>query len=144
MIKQAFDDTFHLLALDDRRESDGVTKTFVQEANGGVGMEMTCARLGLRAINFVDIVTVFSMIGNEHEINGKAFGVFEQIFGKLSGKGLVDEFLESRVFGKGLEDRGGDGIVIGREGKVAAGGEEGLDAAKGAKQDVDEDSVVAF
>ena len=38
MIEQAFDDGFHLFALDDGRESDGVTKTFVNDANGGVGM----------------------------------------------------------------------------------------------------------
>lgn len=144
MVEQAFDDDLHLFALDDGREGDGVTKTFVNDTDGGVGMEVTRAGFRLRTVNFIDVVTVLSVIGNENEINGKAIVIFEQIFGKLSGEGLVDEFLESGVFGKGLEDRGGDGVVIGSEGEIAAGGEKGLNAAKGAKQDVDEDSVVAF
>ena len=144
MIEQTFDDDLHLFALDDRRERDGVTKTFVEETNGGIGVKMTRTGFRLGTINFVDVVTMFSVIGDEDEVDGKTFGIFEQPFRKLSGKRLVDEFLQSGVFGKGFEDRGGNGVVIRRGSEIAADGEEGLDAAKGTKQDVDENSVVAF
>jgi hypothetical protein len=46
--------------------------------------------------------------------------------------------------GEGFEDGGGDGSVVGRSGEVATGGEDGLNATKCAKQDIDKDWVVTF
>jgi hypothetical protein len=56
---------------------------------------------------------------------------------------LVDELLESSVFGQGFQDGSGNGSVIGTIDEVSAGGEERLDVTKGAEEDIDEDGVVA-
>jgi len=60
----------------------------------------------------------------------------------LPGESLVDELLESVVLWKSFQDCSGDGSVIGCSVKVSTGGEEGLDKAEGAEEDVDEDGVV--
>ena len=62
----------------------------------------------------------------------------------MFGEGLIDKFLQPILFGQSFEDGGGDGSVVGRSGEVTAGGKNGLDAAKCAKQDVDEDSICTF
>ena len=59
-------------------------------------------------------------------------------------KHTVPRLLDPLVFRKSFEDGGGDGSIVGRSGEVATGGEDGLNAAKCAKQDVDEDLIVAF
>ena len=73
LIRQPFDDRCHLFAFDDRREGDGVTKTLVQDANSGVCMKVARAGLRLRPVNFIDIITMCSVIWNEDEIDGEAF-----------------------------------------------------------------------
>ena len=87
---------------------------------------------------------MFSVIGDENEINGESFWSSENIFGKLFGESLIDKFLESLVVGKCFEDGCGDGSVVGRSVEITAGGENGLDMAKCAKKDVDKDFVVTF
>ena len=52
----------------------------MKDANGGVGMEVTRAVLWLRAIDFVDVIAVSSVIGNEYEIDGESFGCTEERF----------------------------------------------------------------
>ena len=84
------------------------------------------------------------MIGDENEIDGESFWSSEKLFWELFGEGLIDKFLESLVVGQCFEDGGGDGSVVGRSCEVTAGGKDGLDATKCAKQDVDEDWVVTF
>jgi len=84
------------------------------------------------------------VIGNEYEIDSESFWLAEQILGELFGEGLIDEFLQSSVFGQGFQDGGGDGAIIGRPGEISAGGEEGLDAAQGAKKDGNEDGITTF
>ena len=83
------------------------------------------------------------MIGNENEIKCHSVGFLVEAFRQLSGERLVDELLETVVFGQGFQDGGGDGSIIGRAGEISAGGEEGLDATKGAKEDIDENGVIA-
>ena len=73
MIQQTFDDGFHLLALGDRREGDSVTKTLVQDANGGIGVKVTRTEFGLRPINFINVITMLSVIRDENEVDGDAF-----------------------------------------------------------------------
>ena len=58
-------------------------------------MEVTRAVLGLRAVDFIDVIAVLSVIGNEYEIDGKSFWCSEQSFWQLFGEGFVDEFLQS-------------------------------------------------
>lgn len=116
----------------------------MKDTNGGVGVKMTRTGLGLRAVNFIFIVAMFAVIGNEDEIDCHSFGFAEKTFGKLCGESLVDAFLETLVAGQGFEDGGGNSTIIGRTGEIAAGGEEGLNTAKGAKQHVDDDFRIAF
>ena len=144
LIQQAFDDCLHLFAFDDGRKSNRITKTFVKEAKSRLSVKMTRAGFRLRAIDFVFLVTVCSVIGNENEneIESHSPCLLEETLGQLSGKCLVDELLQSIVFGQRFQDGGGDGSVIGRAVEISAGGEEGLDTAEGAKEDVDENGIV--
>ncbi len=116
----------------------------MKETNGGISVKVTGTGFRLRTIDFVDIITVFSVVGDQDQIDGEAFRAFEHRLGELVGEGVIDEFLKAGVFGQGFEDGGGDGVIVGRTGEIAASGEDGLDAAKCAKQDVDEDWVVTF
>jgi hypothetical protein len=106
-------------------------------------MEMTRAGFRLGAIDFIFIVTMFSVIRNEYEVDRHSIGTSEETFWKLSGECLIDELLESLVYRQGFQDGSGDGSVIGTTDEVSAGGEERLDVTKGAKEDIDEDGVVA-
>ena len=92
---------------------------------------------------FISLVAVSSMIGNEDKIESHSIGFSEESFGQLSGEGLIDEMLESIVFGQGFQDGGGDGSVIGRAGEISTCGEEGLGPAKVAKEGIDDNGVVA-
>jgi hypothetical protein len=84
------------------------------------------------------------VIRNENEIESHSLGFGEETFWQLSGECLVDELLEAVVFGKSFQDCSGDGSVIGCTGEVSASGEKGLDTAKGAKENIDEDGVAAY
>ena len=115
----------------------------MKDAKSGISMKMTRAGFRLRAVDFVFLVTMFSVVRNENEIECHPVGFPEETLGQLSGECLVDELLESIIFGQRFQDGGGDGSIIGRAVEISAGGEEGLNAAEGAKQDVDEKGVIA-
>jgi hypothetical protein len=107
-------------------------------------MKMARAGFRLRAVDFVFAVTVFSVIRNEHEVECHSLWFFEKAFWQLFGECLVDEQLKAVIFGQGFQNGSGNGSVIGCSSEISAGGEEGLDATEGTKEDIDEDGVAAF